>query len=244
MSEKTTVALITDAASFIGPAVLETFSRRGVKVLAADPSFQNPAIASAIQARYPNAIAVAQGTPAQTVALARSRIDEIDILCTGGVLAAAKTVASSLNEETTRPFFEKLAIEPLAYASLLVDGMKSRRRGRIVFVTSAGPIGGIPNYTAYAAARSALSGAVKSLAMELGSYGISVNAVAPNFIATEAYFPKALIDNAEARAKILSRVPVRRFGEPMEAAATVEFFALADAAFVTGQVISVSGGWS
>lgn len=244
MSELEQVALITDAASFIGPAVLETFSRRGIKVLAADPSFRDPALATAIEARYPNAIAIAQGTPAETVALTRNRIDKIDILCTGGVLAASKTVASSLDEETTRPFFEKLAIEPLAYAALLVEGMKSRRHGRIVFVTSAGPIGGIPNYTAYAAARSALSGAVKSLAMELGAHGISVNAVASNFIATEAYFPKALIDDAEARAKILSRVPVRRFGEPMEAAATVEFFALADAAFVTGQVISVSGGWS
>ena len=166
------------------------------------------------------------------------------MLCTGGVLGAAKTVAANLKAEVTRPFFEALVIEPLEYVSLVADAMKAKGAGRIVFVTSSGPIGGIPNYTAYAAARAALNGAVKSLSMELAASGISVNAVAPNFIATEAYFPKALIEDPATRAKILSRVPAKRFGDPMEAAETVAFFAIGNSGFVTGQVLAISGGWS
>ena len=182
--------------------------------------------------------------PAATVARALAEEATIDVLCTGGVHPANRTTASDLSEDVTRPYFEKLVIEPLAYMAQLVGGMKERQYGRIVFVTSAGPVGGIPNFTAYASARAALNGSVRSLAIELGASGVSVNAVAPNYVETEAYFPQALISQPEVRAKILSRVPVRRFGKPDEAAAAVEFFALADARFVTGQVLSVSGGWS
>ena len=144
----------------------------------------------------------------------------------------------------TTPFFEKLVIEPLAYLAEVVEGMKTQGYGRIAFITSAGPLGGIPNYTAYASARAALNGSVKSLAVELASSGISVNAVAPNFIATEAYFPKALIEDPAISTKILSRVPAKRFGEPEEAAQSVAFFTLAHSQFVTGQVLSISGGWA
>jgi NAD(P)-dependent dehydrogenase (short-subunit alcohol dehydrogenase family) len=244
MSEKDPVVLITDADEFIGPALIGMFTRRSIRVVAAAPAFEDVALAAKIKAAYPGVLPIAQTTPAETVARAHQQVSEIDILCTGGAYPAAKTVAAALKEEATRPFFEKLTIEPLAYLAHLVEGMKERKFGRIVFVTSAGPIGGIPNYTAYASARAALNGAVRSLAIELGISGISVNAVAPNYIATEAYFPKVLIEQPATREKILSRVPVRRFGEPDEAAAAVEFFALADARFVTGQVLSVSGGWS
>ncbi|HEX7777409.1 MAG TPA: SDR family oxidoreductase [Parvibaculum sp.] len=244
MSEQKPVALLTDAAEFIGPAIVELFASKGVTVIAADPSFGDEEVAGALSRKFPNVIPIVQTTSADTAARAKAHREEIDILCAGGAHPATKTTAAGLQEEVTRSFFEKLAMEPLAYLSHLVEGMKARNYGRVVFVTSAAPLGGIPNYTAYASARAALNGAVKSLAMELASSGISVNAVAPNFVATEAYFPKALIEQPDIRKKILSRVPISRFGEPEEAAHAVEFFALTRSRFVTGQVMSVSGGWA
>lgn len=246
MKEEKHVVLVTDAMSFIGPSVVETLAAKGVRVVAADPAFGDgdANLIADLQSRHRNVVAIHQTTPAETVARAREIADGIDILCTGGVLPATKTPAAQLTEDITRPFFEKLAIEPLAYVAHTVEDMKARGAGRIVFLTSAGFIGGIPNYGAYAASRAALAGVVRSLAMELGSSGISVNAIAANFIATEAYFPKALIEQPTVRDKILSRVPLRRFGDPMEAAAAVEFFALGNSGFVTGQVMSISGGWS
>ena len=244
MSEKNPVALLTDATEFIGPAVVELFTSRGATVLAADPSFSDEKAAAAFKGDNPNVIPIIQTASAETVARAKHHREEIDILCVGGAHPATKTTAAQLQEDVTRSFFENLAMEPLAYLSHLVDGMKARQYGRVVFLSSSGPIGGIPNYTAYAAARAALNGAVRSLSMELSSSGISVNAIAANFVATEAYFPKALIEQPDVRAKILSRVPIKRFGDPSEAARAVAFFALEDSRFITGQVLSVSGGWS
>jgi NAD(P)-dependent dehydrogenase (short-subunit alcohol dehydrogenase family) len=244
MSEKKPVALVTDAHEFIGPALTALFAARGVTVVAADPAFADKEVAAAFKAGNAHILPVAQTTPAETLARVLTLQSEIDILCAGGAYPAGRTPADALAEEATRPFFEKLTIEPLAFAAGLVEGMKARGYGRIVFITSAGPVGGIPNYTAYASARAALNGAVRSLAVELAASGISVNAVAPNFIATEAYFPKALIEQPDVRAKILSRVPAKRFGEPDEAAHAVAFFALDPTRFVTGQVMTVSGGWA
>lgn len=244
MTQQNPVVLLTDAEAFIGPALVAMFMSRGAKVLAADPSFVDAGAVSTFAAAHPGVTPVFQTTPAETVARALAHEATIDVLCTGGVHPANRTTAGELSENVTRPYFEKLVIEPLAYMSQLVEGMKARQYGRIVFVTSAGPIGGIPNFTAYASARAALNGSVRSLAIELGSSGVSVNAVAPNYIETEAYFPQSQISQPDVRRKILGRVPVRRFGQPDEAAAAVEFFALADARFVTGQVLSVSGGWS
>lgn len=244
MSEKSPVALVTDANEFIGPALTALFVARGVRVIAADPSFADADTARAFKASNDLIEPIAQTTPTNTLARAHDVYAEIDILCAGGAYPAAKTPAAALNEDATRPFFEKLTMEPLAFAAGLVEGMMARGYGRIVFITSAGPVGGIPNYTAYASARAALNGAVRSLAVELAASGISVNAVAPNFIATEAYFPKALIEQPDVRAKILSRVPAKRFGEPEEAAEAVAFFALQPTRFVTGQVMTISGGWA
>ena len=244
MTQQTPVVLLTDVETFIGPALVNMFKGWGAKALAADPTFVDAAAAAAYAAAHGGVTPIAQTTPAATVARAMAEEAVIDVLCTGGVHPANRTTAGDLSEDVTRPYFEKLVIEPLAYMAQLVEGMKARQYGRIVFLTSAGPVGGIPNFTAYASARAALNGSVRSLAIELGAAGVSVNAVAPNYVETEAYFPQALISQPDVRAKILSRVPVRRFGQPDEAAAAVELFALADARFVTGQVLSVSGGWS
>lgn len=244
MSKENPVALVTDAASFIGPALTGLYLSRNVKVIAADPSFADSNAAALFQKDFPSALPIAQTSPAETASRARELSVSFDILCTGGAYPAGKTPAGGLTVEATTPFFEKLVIEPLAYLAELVEGMKAQGYGRVAFITSAGPLGGIPNYTAYASARAALNGSVKSLAVELAPSGISVNAVAPNFIATEAYFPKALIDDPAISAKILSRVPAKRFGEPDEAAQSVAFFTLANSQFVTGQVLSISGGWA
>lgn len=244
MSKENPVALVTDAASFIGPALTGLYLSEKVKVIAADPSFADAKAASAFQSAFPGVFTINQTSPADTATRAKEHSATFDILCTGGAYPAGKTPASGLTVAATTPFFEKLVIEPLAYLAEVVEDMKAQGYGRIAFITSAGPLGGIPNYTAYASARAALNGSVKSLAVELASSGISVNAVAPNFIATEAYFPKALIDDPATSAKILSRVPAKRFGEPEEAAQSVAFFTLARSQFVTGQVLSISGGWA
>jgi 3-oxoacyl-[acyl-carrier protein] reductase len=110
------------------------------------------------------------------------------------------------------------------------------RWGRIINVTSIAGIAGNRGQSNYAAAKGALHAATKSLALELASRGITVNAVAPGIIAT------GMIDGAFDAETIKKLVPMQRAGQPAEVAALVAFLASDLAAYISGQIISISGG--
>ncbi|WP_293331786.1 SDR family oxidoreductase [Parvibaculum sp.] len=136
---------------------------------------------------------------------------------------------------------------------LLSDVSRSRRpaKGREpvvrrcpVFLSSAAPLNGIPNYSIYAAARGAANSLALTLAKELASHNIQVNALGFNFIESPDYFPASLLDDPKSRDKILGNIPLRHLGKPEEAAAIVAFLAGPGSDFITGQLIPVAGGWA
>lgn len=117
----------------------------------------------------------------------------------------------------------------------LIKGMLSKRDGRIINMASLSGLKGQGGQTNYSAAKAALIGATKALAQEIGSRKITVNAVAPGFIATDM-----TKDFNEADFKKM--IPAGRFGKPEEVAALVGFLASDDAAYINGEVISINGG--
>lgn len=110
------------------------------------------------------------------------------------------------------------------------------RFGRIISVSSIAAIAGNRGQVNYAAAKSALHGASKSLAQELASRGITVNVVAPGIIESP------MIETAFPKEKIEQLVPMKRSGQPQEVADLISFLASDQAAYITGQVISINGG--
>jgi 3-oxoacyl-[acyl-carrier protein] reductase len=118
---------------------------------------------------------------------------------------------------------------------LLLPMMRTRW-GRIVSVSSVSAILGNRGQVNYAAAKAGLHGATKSLALELASRGITVNAVAPGLIASP------MIAKAFAREVVERLVPMKRVGQPGEVAELVEFLASDRAGYITGQIISINGG--
>ena len=118
---------------------------------------------------------------------------------------------------------------------LLKHMMPRRRGGRIINMASLSGLKGLPGQTNYSAAKAALIGATKALAQEVAPRGITVNAVAPGFIATDmtAELPEA---------ELVKMIPTGRFGRPEEVAALVAFLASDEAAYITGQAISINGG--
>lgn len=116
--------------------------------------------------------------------------------------------------------------------------MLKARSGRIIAISSIIGLRGNPGQANYAAAKAGLIGFVKSVAREVGSRSITVNAVAPGFIDTE--MTRGL--NEAVKEKMLSEIPLGRFGQPEDVARLVSFLASDDAAYITGQVIPVDGG--
>jgi 3-oxoacyl-[acyl-carrier protein] reductase len=116
--------------------------------------------------------------------------------------------------------------------------MLKARFGRIISISSVVGAIGNPGQVNYAAAKAGLVGFTKSLAQEIGSRGITVNAVAPGFIDTD--MTRELSD--AQREALLQRIPVQRLGTPEDIAATVLFLASDAASYITGQTVHVNGG--
>ncbi|MFS2189883.1 3-oxoacyl-ACP reductase FabG [Mucilaginibacter sp. Mucisp84] len=118
---------------------------------------------------------------------------------------------------------------------LVLNGMLVKKYGRILNVVSLSGLKGLPGQVNYSAAKAGVIGATKALAQEVGRRGITVNAVAPGFIATDM---TAGLDEKELKAM----VPLKRFGTPEEVAHAVGFLASPEAAYITAEVLSINGG--
>ena len=117
----------------------------------------------------------------------------------------------------------------------LLKDMMTHRNGRIINMASLSGLKGLPGQTNYSAAKAALIGATKALAQEVAARKVTVNAIAPGFIATD--MTKELNE-----AELKKLIPLGRFGNPEEVAALASFLVSDDAAYITGQVISINGG--
>jgi NAD(P)-dependent dehydrogenase (short-subunit alcohol dehydrogenase family) len=119
-----------------------------------------------------------------------------------------------------------------------LSGMRERRNGRVIVISSGAARSGLPGQVAYAASKAGLLGMVKTLAAENARRGITVNAVLPGMVATE----KVRSMPAEVLERVEAALPAGRMAEPGEVAALVSFLASDEAAYVTGQEIGIDGG--
>ena len=129
----------------------------------------------------------------------------------------------------------------VALSREVARGMIERGRGHILFIASMTSFIGMPQVVAYSAAKSAITGVVRSLAVELGSAGVRVNAIAPGWIETPL-LRQALEGDPARKRRILERTPLGRFGEPSDVGEAAVYLSSRAARFITGVVLPVDGG--
>jgi len=125
----------------------------------------------------------------------------------------------------------------------LLPQLRENGAGSVVFISSMAALFGLPRITAYSISKAALTGAVRSLAVELGEYNIRVNAVAPGWIETEMT-RRAFEHDQSRRKKIIDRTALGRMGEPADIGWAVAYLCSPAAKFVTGTILTVDGGAS
>ena len=238
------VALVTHVNHFVGPGAVRRLLREDMTVVCHDAAFTDPQSRAAFHAEIPGVEALQRTDPAEIVAETVEHFGRLDALISNDPYPAIRAPVDEADPEEFRRALDALAVWPLTVIGKAAAVMKARGTGRIVIISSAAPLTGIPNYSMYAAARGAANALVPSLAKELARWGISVNAIAPNYIKNPDYFPPELLANQEAMAKMLKNIPLGRLGEPEEVAELIALFASGRCGFVTGHVLPIAGGWA
>jgi 2-hydroxycyclohexanecarboxyl-CoA dehydrogenase len=240
------VAIVTGSANGIGRAIAMRLASEGAKIAVADIDTNGAKrTADEIRAAGSNAIAVKLDVTQFEDAIAAANRTEnvlgpIDILVNNAGWDKVEPFVDT-NPETWNRIIAVNYIGPLNCCKAVVPGMQSRKRGKIVSISSDAARVGSTGEAVYAGCKAAIIGFSKTLARELARYGINVNVVCPGPTDT-ALLRTAMAGREGVLDAMAKSIPMRRLGKPEDLAGAIAFFASSDSDYATGQVISISGG--
>ena len=234
------IALVTGATRGIGRAIAEELSAKGAFVIGTATSEKGEEAISAYLGEKGKGLVLNVTEPESidaVLAQIKAEVGDIDILVNNAGITRDGLLMRMKDEE----WFDIMQTNLTSVFHLskaMLRSMMKKRFGRIITIGSVVGSMGNPGQSNYCAAKAGLIGFSKGLAKEVASRGITVNVVAPGFIATD--MTEVLTE--EQKAGILGNVPAGRLGEPKDIAKAVAFLASDDAAYITGTTLHVNGG--
>lgn len=239
------VSLVTGAARGIGKAIALALAKEGCHVVLVDlDEIGVREVAQAIESMGRRALALRVNVASleevrRVFSLVQEKFGKLDILVNNAGIIKRGTIENHSDEDWD--LVMAVNLKGTYYCSREAARiMKSQRWGRIINISSvAGKIGDIASAPSYGPSKAAVNALTKSLARELAPFGITVNAVAPHAIETEMTAEWT----EEKRRAMIAQIPVGRMGKPEEVAAAVVFLASPEAAFITGEILDVNGGY-
>ncbi|MDF7681103.1 3-oxoacyl-ACP reductase FabG [Enterobacteriaceae bacterium ESL0689] len=234
------IALVTGASRGIGRAIAETLLARGATVIGTATSEKGAQAISDYLAARGKGMVLNVTDPASIESVLeniRTEFGEVDILVNNAGITR-DNLLMRMKDDEWNDIIETNLSSVFRLSKAVMRSMMKKRYGRIITIGSVVGVMGNAGQTNYAAAKAGLIGFSKSLAREVASRGVTVNVVAPGFIATD--MTHALSD--EQRAAILTQVPAGRLGEANEIASAVAFLASDEAGYISGETLHVNGG--
>jgi NAD(P)-dependent dehydrogenase (short-subunit alcohol dehydrogenase family) len=215
-------ALVTGAGRGIGAAIAERLRADGFEVITAD-------VAGECDLRFDVA---RDEIPAELAT------GEIDVCVSNAAITDTIAPAHRMTQEQWAGDLDVNLTGAFRVIQACLPGMRERRHGRIVAISSGAARDGLPGQAAYAASKAGIVGLVKTLAAENVRRGITANAVLPGMVATEKVraMPREILDRLD------EALPAGRMASPAEVAALVAYLASDDAGYVTGEAIAIDGG--
>ena len=213
--------LVTQADRFMGPVIVERFRAEGGEVIADTTAPRGIDEGRAIAERH--------GT--------------VDVVIANLAFPPTPALVDATSAESWHALFDALVHPLMGLVSVCAGQMKAAGGGRIIGLTSAAPLRGIPKNSAYCAARGAQNAYLRAAGLELARNDILVCAIAQNYVANDTYYPPGLTEDPQFLQRMRGVVPAGRIGEPAETAALALFLA-SEAGFMPGQIIPLAGGWT
>ena len=213
--------LVTQASSFMGPALCEEFAQQGAIVIA-------------------NTDSLAEAGAAEAMVKAAGALD---ILVANLAIAAPSSLATEASESEWRDTFAAL-VDPLPRLfRAALPQMIERRAGKILLIGSAAALRGVKRTSTYSAARGAQLAYVQSVGIEVAPHNVQVNAIAQNFVENPMYFPADVQANPRFQERLKREVPLGRLVSASEDATFAAYLCSDAANCFVGQVFPVCGGW-
>lgn len=232
--------LITGGSRGIGRAMVEQFSENGYKVAFTYKNSESEAknLAEATGSLAIRADSASESDVFSAVKTAEGALGEIDCLINNAGISSFSLFTDLTLDRWNRHLAVNLT-GAFLYSKAVIPGMVSRKRGRIINITSMWGLVGSSCEVHYSTAKAGLIGMTKALAKELGPSGITVNAIAPGLIATDM---NNCLSEEDINA-VAEETPLMRVGLPSEVAKAALFLAGDGASFITGEIMNVSGGY-
>lgn len=212
---------VTQSADYMGPAISSLFSAEGAEV----SSKKGP---------------VPMGSKFTDYVSAQ---ENIDILVANLAHDPCNSPVAEITDDNWQGLFDTMVHPLMHLIRHFAPIMAERGEGKIVAITSAASLKGLPGSTAYCAARGAQNAFIRATGLEFGPANVQINAVAQNYVSNPAYFPDDLVATERFQKHLQRNVPVGRVARSEESAELALFLASDKSDFIVGQVIPFAGGW-
>jgi len=233
---------VSNVLEYTGPGVAEVLSRSGYEVICHDRTFAD----AANRARFGEAdnVTAMAAQSADDIAAELEDLGRVSRFVLNDAHPNAPKDFEAIDIDELRSAHAALVEFPFRLCQLVLPALKQQGSGSIVFVTSARQLKPEPGFAVATSVRAGATALAMAVAREAAPFGVQVNAVQPNYLYSELYYPRAkFIDDPEGRAEIAATVPAGRLGNPDEFGALIEFCISGRSPFTTGQVINFTGGW-